>query len=242
MRLLKMLLMAVVLSLLPVPLQAVAEEGKRDFSREPVRFMADIYKDYHNWKTDEGIAKAREAITVVDRLYAEDPQTAIRDQNLRLNRAYQVKSTLHTLLGMLYYRKSLTVAGEQKGEGVSVIAEKIRTKKEITDQDLEGLDRALKSGVFLEEMGRYLTLAREEFEAAIAVDSTNPAPHFQLAAIYGAMKTDDMTDRAEKELSLAARLSLAEGDARAADRAIETLRELNPRSVYLTQKGGKDAH
>ncbi|MFA5353029.1 MAG: hypothetical protein WC291_02260 [Thermodesulfovibrionales bacterium] len=226
-----------------IPLRAGAEGPKGDFSKEPVRLMTEIYRDYHDWKTDDGIAKTEEALSAVSRIYDKDREALIHDKNLRLNKAYQVKSTLHTLLGMLYYRKSLAVVSEQKGEGIASITGKMRRNEEITDRELEDLDRALKADSCLEDMRQYLTRAQAEFQKAIDTDSANPSPHFQLAGIYSAMKTNEMTDKAEQELVSAAQLSGAEGDRKAVDRAMETLRELNPNSVYLKKgQGGDDGN
>ena len=217
-----------------------------DFSREPVAYMAEIFKNYHDWKVDEGIESAKKALTSVDHLYAKDVNTPINDSKLKKNRAFEIKSTLHTMLGMLYYRKALAMAGDTK-QSMAPVLDKIKKQEKITEQDLEkmadGLDRSKANGG---DLKNFHNASIAEFQAAIAADPANPVPHFQLGSVLSPAGGSGYSQEAEKAFFTAAKLSLNEGDARSVERATEALKGLNPQSVYLNQieklrKGNKHA-
>ncbi len=213
----------------------IPEEQKKpiDFKKEPVKYMADIYNDHHNWKVDDGIKKANEALNIVNKLYSKDSKTELKDPNLKLNKTYQVKSTLHTLLGMLYYRKSLLVEKEDRKKTFAPVLDKVKEKKELTDKDLEKVAKSAERRDYLKKRKKYFEMATLEFKAAIDSDPLNPVPHFQLGSMYSAASVAGQTEAAEKEFFLAAKLSLKESDKDSAERAIETLQSINPESEYL---------
>jgi hypothetical protein len=207
---------------------------KFDFEQEPVKFMAEIYSCYHNWKIDRGIRMAREAIAIVDGLYVKDKNAIIHDPGLKLNKAYQIKSTLHTLAGMLYFRKSLETLRKGDKKESAFIMEKLKKGEKVTEKDFEALAQKIeKNGG--DQNSRFLARAREQLNLAIKTDPANPASHFQLAGVYKSMGGDDASASAEKHYFSAARLSLEEGDARAVARAMESLKSLNPASIYIKQ-------
>ena len=81
----------------------------------PVYFYC-IYSDYHKHKFDEGIKKAEKALNEIEPLYKKNPEMEIPNANgkgarLKENKAYQVKSNLHMLLGMLCFKKALNLEG-----------------------------------------------------------------------------------------------------------------------------------
>jgi hypothetical protein len=204
-----------------------------DFNKEPVRFMAEIYKSYHNWRLDHGIKRSKEALAVVDMLYAKDPNAVIKDPKLKLNKALQIKSTLHTLAGMLYFRKSLESLRKSGKKEHAFILEKLKKGKEITEKDFEELSQKVEQNETSAKDNNFLLLAKEQFAAAIDTDPANPAPHFQLAGVYRAMGDPQSLKAAEKHYYTAARLAVQEGDNRAVDRALESLKSLNPRSPSI---------
>ncbi len=212
----------------PVPKETVL-----DFNKEPVKFMAEIYKSYHNWKLDRGIRLSKEAMAIVEALYARDPGTVIRDPKLKLNKAYQIKSTLHTLAGMLYYRKSLESLRKSGKKEHTFILEKLKKGEEVTEKDFEKLSQKLDQKEKSAKNGNFLVMAKEQFLKAIAADRENPAPHFQLAGTYRAMGDPRSLKAAEKHYFTAARLAVREGDNKALERALESLKTLNANSPYI---------
>ncbi|MCE5194450.1 MAG: hypothetical protein LLF28_03190 [Nitrospiraceae bacterium] len=206
-----------------------------DFSKQPVAAMKEIYKNYHDWKVDQGIASAKKAIEVVNKIYEKDINGKINDPNLKKNRAFEIKSTLHTLLGMLYYRKSLMVASENK-KSLAPIFDKLNKKQEVTDKELEQVAANLKTDKTSVDSRKYADSSKEEFLTAIKTDPSNPTPHFQLANILSPLGTGGQgAAEAEKEYFLAAKLSMDEGDEKSVKRAFDAIKSLNPKSSYLKQ-------
>jgi tetratricopeptide (TPR) repeat protein len=186
-----------------------------------------IYMDYHNWKIDEGLAKAQNALNDIDKLYNNNPNEELNEPKLKLNKIYQIKSVLHTLSGMLYYRKSFLVSKES----TNPIVEKLKQNKKLTDEDLANLaqDKSF------EKKSAYFKKAINEFEKAIQIDPQNPTPHYQLGTIYAPLASSGYSQAAEKEFFLAAQLSHRERDMPSALKAVESLKILNPQSNYLKE-------
>lgn len=84
------------------------------FLDNPPKFFYCVYSDYHNHKFDNGIKKAELALKEIEPLYKKDPNAKVpnwetKDGKLKDPQIYKVKSELHMLLGMLYFKKSLNV-------------------------------------------------------------------------------------------------------------------------------------
>ena len=82
------------------------------FLENPPVYFYCIYRDYHNHRYDEGIAKAEKALKEIEPLLKKDPNALVpnavqKEGKLRDPRVSKVASDLHMLLGMLYYKKSM---------------------------------------------------------------------------------------------------------------------------------------
>ncbi|MCE5313337.1 MAG: hypothetical protein LLF86_09330 [Nitrospiraceae bacterium] len=205
---------------------------KMDFSKEPVAYMTEIYKSYHDWRVDDGIDGAKKALAVVNGMYEKNINATINDPKLKRNRAFEIKSTLHTMLGMLYYRKSLMTFS---GKSITPLLDGVDKKKGLSDKDLERISEKLKNDKSSSDAKKYFNSAREEFQTAVKADAANPVPHFQLGTILGPGASMGQTAEAEKEFFTAAKLSIGENDPKSAARAQDALKNLNPKSEYLKQ-------
>ncbi|MDX9714697.1 MAG: hypothetical protein RBT37_04625 [Dissulfurispiraceae bacterium] len=209
------------------------KQKKLDFSKEPVAYMAEIYKNYHNWQIDQGLESTKKALTIVDQIYKKDPDSQIKDRKFRRNRVFEIKSALHTLNGMLLFRKSITAVADKKKD-MAVVMDKLDKKQEINEKDLEKLTTDLQKSKNDNEK-KYYQASIAELRTAIQIDPTNPVPHFQLGTILSPVMAGARSTEAEKEFFTAVKLSAADGDAKSVERATEALKNLNPKSVYLAQ-------
>ena len=202
-----------------------------DFLASPVDIMSEIYNDYHNWKIDEGLSHIDESLAQLNPKYEANREYVLNDPRLKLNKAYQIKSSLHTLEGMLYFRKSLDAMKKDKETSFGPVLDKIKNKS-LTDEDLEQL---MKQSMTSEnsEQQKYFAISVEKLKLAISVDPKNPVPHFQLASTYKAVGGKDSLTLAEKELYLAAKLSFMEGDKASVKRALDVLKSTNAKSKYI---------
>ncbi len=204
-----------------------------DFQNNPVDYMASIYRDYHDWRIDEGLKKSDAAIGIVDKIYIKDPEKEFSDPKLKLKKASQVRSTLYTLLGMLKYRKFLTTGHKAREEAYSPLMEKIKKGEELSEDDLESIAGEIEgreTDIQVKSLFRETVTA---FETAVKSDPSNPAPHYQLGTVYNAATDSDYSMIAEKEFYISYKLSLKEGDTQAAERSLEALRNVNEKSEYL---------
>src|SRR3990172_3892414 len=117
------------------------EKKELDFLKQPIPYLEAVYMDYHNWNIDEGLAKVDRALSVVDPLYKKNPHFEFTTPQLKLKKAYQLKSVLHTLSGMLNYRKSFTALREGKDKKIASLLEKIENGEGASDADFETLAR-----------------------------------------------------------------------------------------------------
>ncbi|MFC1769494.1 hypothetical protein ACFLZI_00400 [Nitrospirota bacterium] len=212
---------------------AVNETKLSDFATSPVEHLKQIYTDYHNWNIDRGIETASAALITINKMYSTNPEATLNDKALRLNKAYQVKSTLHTLRGMLYYRKSTLEAHNPENSDFKEIMDKLKDGKELTEEDLEQAANKAENSPASSAQTEYYNLAIKEFEQASHTDPGNPSPHYQLGTIYKAVSLNGDTAEAENQFYMALKLSSKEGDSNAARRAYEALLELNPSSPHL---------
>jgi len=82
-------------------------------SNPPVYFYC-IYKDYHNHKYDDGIEKAKRALREIEPFLKKNPDGIVpnavqKNAKLRDPHVRAVASDLHMFLGMLYYKKALSL-------------------------------------------------------------------------------------------------------------------------------------
>lgn len=213
-----------------------AVDAEKGFLDSPAKGLAEIYKDYHDWRVDKGIEGSLLALEAVDGLYARDPRAKITDRSLKLNKAYQIKSTLHTMLGMLYYRKSLLVLRDSGTDAEQALMNKLKTGDEVGEEDLERVAGEAERGSSTRlRRDNLMARALSEFRLASDVDPSNPTPHYQLASIYSAMPPVDSADLAEAEYYKGAELSIREGQRDTARGALEAIRNMNPGSVYIAR-------
>ena len=218
---------------------------KIDFNKEPVKFMGEIFRSYHDWKLEKGIALSNEAILIIDEIYKKNPEQAIKDSSLKLNKAFQIKSTLHTLKGMLLFRTSLHSKTEPVRTENEAIMNKVKKGEEITDKDFEDLANKIDKNTGTEKRNSNLDLAKKEFLDAIKADKDNPSPHYHLAEILKKSNDNKEKQKAEDHYLESARLSIQEGDYKSIDKILTALKGLNPKSKYLKEieamnKGVKD--
>lgn len=206
-----------------------------DFISEPVRYMEQIQMDLHFGRIDEGIARAKKALVTFEERYGKDPNALLNDPMLKLNKAHQVKSILHTFLGMLYYRKSLMVDRGDRSSIYSPVLDKVRRGEKFTGKDLEKVADALEGSNLKRERTRYYEAARLEFQNAISADAGNPLPHFQFGKMYSASIAGKQSAEAEKEYFLAAKLLAGEGDRKGIERVIEAIASVNSASPYIKE-------
>ncbi len=98
----------ILIAALTLPISSFSA-NRVEFLKKPAEYMVDIYRDYHRYKVDRGIEKAKKALKLLDPIYRKNPNYEFRDKELKKRKAYQVKSMLHTLLAILYYRKAMLV-------------------------------------------------------------------------------------------------------------------------------------
>ena len=99
--------------------QINSEKENSDFLKEPVKVMTRIFKYYHNWQLNDGIRIVNNSLQKIDKLYKKDPNIRLSDPKLKLNMVFQIKSTLHTMSGLLYYRQFLEK--DKTGENIYTI-------------------------------------------------------------------------------------------------------------------------
>jgi len=211
----------------------ISEAG---FLDSPAKSLAGIYKDYHDWNIKSGIERARVALKEIDALYAREPRAKIADSSLKLNYAYQIKSTLHTMLGMLYYRESMLVLRDGGTDAEQAVMDKLKRGDEVRDEDLERVAEEAERGSSMKlQRDDLMARAISEFKVASEVDPSNPSPHYQMASVYSTMPPVDSAGLAEAEYYKGAELSIMEGQRDTARGALEAIRKLNPKSVYITR-------
>jgi tetratricopeptide (TPR) repeat protein len=105
---------------------------KKFLDNPPVYFYC-IYLDYHNRKFDNGIEKAKEALREIEPLYRKNPEAKVpnaRVGNARLkdDKVYKVKSDLHMLLGMLYFKKAMDLRSSEERKKFMEFENKLENK------------------------------------------------------------------------------------------------------------------
>jgi len=212
--------------------QITVEKKKLDFRKEPAKYLGEIYNDYHFYKTDEGIKKAENALKIIDEIYRKNPETELNDPALRWKKAYQIKSTLHTLLGMLYFRKSLDVAAETKRKESEYLKKILKEKKKLTDEDIEKLAKMAEeqNRIMEVEAKKYADLAVEHFKKAVEVYPENPYPHYQLAKFY---LTAGEKELAEKELLETAKIFSKWRDYKALESLIDFVKQAGADTSFV---------
>lgn len=200
------------------------EKKEIDFTKEPAKYLGEIYNDYHFYKTDEGIKKAEKALKIIDEIYKKNPSAELKDPSLNWKKAYQIKSTIHTLLGMLYFRKALDVTNKAKEKEAEYLKKILREKKELTDKDIEELAKIAEEQrkVLESESRKYANLSVKHFKKAIEVFPDNPYPHFQLAKFY---LTAGERELAEKELIETAKIFVKWKDFKSLNSLIDFLKQ-----------------
>ncbi len=212
-----------------------ASPVKIDFKKEPVKFMGQIFKSYHDWDLKRGITLSEEAIAIIDVIYNKDPNQIINDPTLKLNKAFQIKSTLHTLKGMLYFRTSLHSKKDPVRTENQAIMDKLKKGKEVTDKDFEDLTNKIEKNTSSIKKIDVFGLAKNEFLIAIKTDSNNPSPHYQLAEILKNSLDNATKLKAEEHFFESAKLSIQEGDSKSINKILDALKDLNPKSIYITK-------
>jgi len=86
----------------------------KDFTQNPAVYFYCIYRDYHNYKFDDGIEKAQKALKEIEPLLKKSPEAKVPNAEkgkakLRDPRVKSVASDLHLLLGMLYFQKAVNL-------------------------------------------------------------------------------------------------------------------------------------
>lgn len=215
------------------PVMAIDNSSRLSIMKEPAKLITAIYQDYHGWKIDEGLALSEKALKELYPVLNKDKDAEINDKNLKLKKVKQVASSLHTLRGMLSERKTLQMTNQLDAERAKRMAAAKAGKKVVepnVEEDVKNRKLALS----------YSTFAVNEYLKAIEVDPANPAPHYQLGKLYAQGVPGGSTKEAEEELYKAAVLSRNEGDIAAADKTMESLKELNPKSKYIAEYGKKN--
>jgi tetratricopeptide (TPR) repeat protein len=193
-------------------------EKKDEFLRSPAKYLGEIYNDFHFFKIDDGIEKAKRALKIVNELYRKNPEAELEDPSLNWKKIYQLKSVLHTLLGMLYFRKSVDIAAKAEKKELEYLEEVLKKKKKLSEKDIEYLSRLAEEQdkILKNKSKKYATLSIKHFKEAIKVYPDNPYPHFQLAKYY----------LAAGELELAKKELLKTAESYAKQKDYETLESL----------------
>jgi len=103
------------------------------FLNNPPLYFYCIYSDYHNHKFDSGIEKAEKALREIEPLYrknpgAKVPNAKVGDARLKDDRVYKVKSDLHMLLGMLYFKKAMNLKSSEEKKTFIEFEKKLEKK------------------------------------------------------------------------------------------------------------------
>ncbi len=175
-----------------------------EFKKEPVKFIFSIYDDYHFNRIDKGIKKA---LSALEYLNTKDDNYEIKNPYLRWKKVYQIKSTLHTLLGILYIKKSGQVDKTVKEKERKYILETLKKKGKLSKEDLDYLYQlSQQENDEYEKYAKfYINEAIKSFNKAIKEFPDNPYPYIQLANFY---KNSGDEKNAQKYLEKAAKLFL----------------------------------
>ena len=174
------------------------------FKKEPVKFIFSIYDDYHFNRVDEGIKKA---LSVLEYLNTKDNNEEINSPFLRWKKVYQIKSTLHTLLGLLYIKKSGQFDKVEREKERKYILETLKKKGKLSKEDLDYLFKMSqqRNDEYEKYMKFYINEAIKSFNKAIKEFPDNPYPYIQLANFY---KNSGDEREAQKYLEKAVKLFL----------------------------------
>jgi len=174
------------------------------FKKEPVKFIFSIYDDYHFNRVDEGVKKA---FSILEYLNTKDNNYEIKSPFLRWKKVYQIKSTLYTLLGLLYIKKSGQVDKSTREEEKKYILESLKKKGKLSKEDLDYLFKLSqqRNEEYEKYMKFYINEAIKFFNKAIKEFPDNPYPYIQLANFY---KNSGDEKEAQKYLEKAAKLFL----------------------------------
>ncbi len=206
---------------------------KLDFNKEPVSFMSAIFRHYHNWELKKGLSLSKKAIILIDKVYSKDPLQIINDPKLKLNKAFQIKSTLHTLKGMLHSRESQhSKKNSVRTENQSIMS-KLKKGRTITDKDFEDLTKKIEKNSSTNKIHDSYNVAINEFMIAIKTDKNNPSPHFHLAEVLKKSKNDKIRLKAEQHYFESAKLSIQEGDSKSIGKILKALKNVNAESSYI---------
>ena len=174
------------------------------FKKEPVKFIFSIYDDYHFNRVDLGIKKA---LSILDYLNTMDDNYEIKNPFLRWKKVYQIKSTLHTLLGLLYIKKSGQINKSIREKERKYILEILKKKGKLSKEDLDYLSKLSQqeNDEYEKYMKFYINEAIKSFNKAIEKFPDNPYPYVQLANFY---KNGGDEKEAQRYLEKAAKLFL----------------------------------
>lgn len=222
------LLLFIVMLLVATPALAIDNASKLSIMKEPAKLITAIYQDYHGWKIDEGLALSDKALKEIYPALTKNKEAEINDKNIRLKKVKQIASSLHTLRGMLADRKVLQMINQQDAEKAKRMAE-AKTGKKIAEVNVE--DDVKKKKL----VTQFSTFAVNEYLKAIEIDPDNPTPHYQLGKLYAQGLPSGSTKEAEESFFKAAMAAYKEGDQAAALKTIDTLKELNPKSPYISE-------
>ncbi|WP_457680009.1 tetratricopeptide repeat protein [Thermovibrio sp.] len=103
------------------------------FLQNPPVYFYCIYRDYHNHKFDDGIEKAKRALSEIEPILKKNPKAVIPNAVQKIGRlrdphAYAVASDLHMLLGMLYYKKAMNLKDTKEKEEYLPFIERLEKK------------------------------------------------------------------------------------------------------------------
>ena len=201
--------------------------------------LAKAYEDYHFWRLDKALLEVDEAMKIIDTYYNKGKDTEIPDKDLKIKKAYRVKSTAHLLRGLILLRKASDYNRISRKEGEKILKEYMKQNKDAEKLPPMKLYEKLKDKIEVVEKkyGKLaidsVRLAKGEFEKALEIDPTNPDAHYH----YGmkVLLASGEKEKAEKELYNSALLYIKEGDKKKAKDILKELKKINIASKYISK-------
>jgi hypothetical protein len=225
-----------------VPAKPGIDNNKKyDFKKTPVKFLEAIYMDHHFSSLDRGLKRVEVALKVINPIYKKDRNALFFPKKFKHAKAFEIKGTLHILKSLLLYKKGKIVTVETSAKDAKTF-KKLMGKQKKMGGKLTAKDMALFAKIKSKsrdkaqgKMQNMLKQSIEQMEMAMKIDPNSPTAHYQYAKLMLDFVLEGDTALVEKHLYKAGDLSYRESDLVGLKKSISALKELNPKSSYLTK-------
>ena len=201
--------------------------------------LAKAYEDYHFWRLDKALLEVDDALKIIDGYYNQKRDMEVPDKDLKIKKAYKVKSTAHLLRGLILIRKASDYNRISRQKGEKVLKEYLQKHKEAEKMPPMKIYEKIKGKIGEIEKRYYklsmdtMKLAREEFKKALDIDPDNPDAHYHYAKKV-LLASGDKSET-EKELYKSAMLYIKEGDRKKVRDILKEIKKVNIGSIYINK-------